>query len=62
VLTVVLIALGLVAALTYWRRLAREGAFQLVKDLVTSAVLLGRWLYVSGRTYYRIVAAEVRSW
>jgi hypothetical protein len=59
---VILVLLGLVAALTYLRRLARHGALQLVKDLVTSAVLLGRWLYVTGRTYYRFVMAEVRSW
>lgn len=59
---IVVVLLGLVAALTYLRRLARHGALQLVKDLVTSAVLLGRWLYVIGRTYYRLVAGEVRSW
>ncbi|MBS2966725.1 hypothetical protein KGA66_27055 [Actinocrinis puniceicyclus] len=60
--TVVLIALGLVAALTYWRRLARRGALQLPKDLVTSAVLLGRAVYALVRFYVRFVLGEVRSW
>ena len=57
-----LVLLGLVAALTYARRLARHGALQLARDLVTSAVLLGRWLYTLIRLYVRLVAGEVRSW
>lgn len=58
----VLVLLGLVAALTYARRLARRGAWQLARDLVTSALLLARWLYLLGRAYWRLVAGEVRSW
>ena len=62
VLIIVLVLLGLVAALTYMRRLARHGALQLIKDLVTSAILLGRWLFALGRFYFRLLAGEVRSW
>lgn len=52
----------LVAALTYARRLARHGTLQLVKDIATSVVLLGRWIYYGGRLLIRLVRAEARSW
>lgn len=52
----------LVAALTYARRLARHGTLQLVKDIATSVVLLGRWIYCGGRLLIRLVRAEARSW
>lgn len=58
----VVVLLGLVAALTYVRRLARHGALQLARDVASSAVLLGRWLVALGRLYWRLVAGEVRSW
>ena len=61
-LAVILAVVVLVAALTYARRLARLGSLQLVKDVVTSAFLLGRWVYCGGRVLVRLIRAEARSW
>jgi hypothetical protein len=58
----VLAVLVLVAVLAYVRRLARLGALQLVKDVCTSIVSLGRWIYFAGRSVVRLVRAEARSW
>jgi hypothetical protein len=58
----ILVLVVLVAALTYARRLARLGSLQLVKDVATSLVLLGRWVYCGGRLLVRLVRAEARSW
>jgi hypothetical protein len=52
----------LVAALTYARRLARHGALQLARDLVSSAVLLARWIIGGARLIVRLIRAEARSW
>jgi hypothetical protein len=57
-----ILAVVLVAALTYARRLARHGALQLVKDIATSVVLLGRWIYGGGRFLIRLISAEARTW
>jgi hypothetical protein len=57
-----ILAVVLVAALTYARRLARLGSLQLVKDIASSAVLLGRWVYCGGRFLIRLISAEARSW
>lgn len=57
-----ILAVVLVAALTYARRLARLGSLQLVKDIATSVVLLGRWIYSAGRLIVRLIRAEARSW
>ena len=57
-----ILAVVLVAALTYARRLARLGSLQLVKDIATSVVLLGRWVYRGGRFLIRLISAEARTW
>ena len=58
----ILAVVALVAVLTYARRLARLGSLQLVKDIATSAILLGRWVYSGGRFLYRLIIAEARTW
>jgi hypothetical protein len=62
VATLILVLLGLVAVVTYWRRLARRGALQLPKDVITSAILLCRAAYWLIRFYIRLLLGEVRSW
>lgn len=58
----ILAVVALVAVLTYTRRLARLGSLQLVKDIATSAILLGRWVYCGGRFLLRLIIAEARTW
>jgi len=62
VTVLVLVLLGLVAVVTYWRRLARRGALQLPKDVITSTILLVRAAFWLGRFYIRLLLGEVRSW
>lgn len=61
-LTVVLVLVVPVLALTLARRAAGHPAVRFLLDLLSSALILARLLYRLARFVYRFVTGEVRSW
>lgn len=61
-LTLVLIVVVPVVALTLVRRAAGHPAVRFLLDLLSSALILARLLYRCARFVYRLIAGEVRSW
>ncbi len=61
-LVLLLVLVGSVAALTLARRLARHPLIRWLIDFAVSAYLIGKVLYRLGRTAFRFVSGEVRSW
>lgn len=61
-LVLLLILVGSVAALTIARRLVRHPLIRFLFDFAVSAYLIGKALYRLGRTAFRFVTGEVRSW
>lgn len=61
-LVAVLVVVGSVIALTIARSLADHWLVVLVKELATSAFLLGRLLYRGGRALVRLIRGEARTW
>jgi hypothetical protein len=62
VLVLVLLVVLPVVALTLARRSADHPAVVLVRDLLVSTFLIGRFLYRLLRSIYRYVSGEVRTW
>jgi len=61
-LTVVVVVVVPVLALTLVRRAAGHPAVRFLLDLLSSALILARLLFRFVRFVYRLVAGEVRSW
>ena len=60
--TLLLVAVVPVAALTFARRLVRHPAYQWVRDITASVLVLGRLVFKIVRFLVLFVVGEVRSW